>query len=209
MINVAFYVWPLGRLLRRFAEDGRLSPKPDTPPLAIVIAARDEAANLASHLPSVLAQAYPDLEVIVTDDASTDGSLDVLAKAADEHRVLSVVFETDKGHPGKKRALARSIAESRSPWLLTTDADCRPASGWWARRMMGARGDDTEIVLGYAPQDHLPGWLNRWIRYETAYTAAQYLSAAVVGKPYMGVGAICSTAGLSTTGWGDSRRTRT
>ncbi len=152
------------------------------------MAARNEGTNLATCLPDVLAQAYPALEVVVTDDASSDGSLDVLAKAADRHPALRVVFETIKRHPGKKGALARSIAEARHTWLLTTDADCRPASRDWVTAMMRARRPGTEIVLGYGPQDRHPGLLNRWIRYETVYTAAQYLSAALVGHPYMGVG---------------------
>ncbi len=171
------------------------------PGVSIVVAARNEADNLAAHLPLVLAQAYPALEVVVTDDASTDATPEVLAKAVVAESVDERNGPTDaqaprlrhlrlenKRLPGKKEALATSIEHARHDWLLATDADCRPASPRWVAAMMDARTPAAEIVLGYAPQLSAPGWLNRWIRYETTYTAAQYLGAALAGWPYMGVG---------------------
>ncbi len=195
VVNAAAYVWPLGRLLDAFRQNPSRRPRTWSQRVSIVMAARNEAANLASNLSRVLAQAYPNLEVVITDDASADESLAVLAKLKASMSgggrlspTLRVIDQTDKTHPGKKGALARSIAEASHDWLLTTDADCRPASERWVAAMMDARGPHTEIVLGYGPQDRRPGWLNRWIRYETVYTAAQYLSAALAGRPYMGVG---------------------
>jgi hypothetical protein len=45
-----------------------------------------------------------------------------------------------------------------------------------------------EIVLGYGAYTKRPGLLNKLIRFETFVTALQYLSYALAGKPYMGVG---------------------
>jgi hypothetical protein len=45
-----------------------------------------------------------------------------------------------------------------------------------------------EIVLGYGPYYKKPGFLNKVIRYETFFSALQYLSYALSGIPYMGVG---------------------
>lgn len=47
---------------------------------------------------------------------------------------------------------------------------------------------DKEIGLGYSPYTKHPGFLNLFIRYETVWTAVQYLSFALAGLPYMGVG---------------------
>ncbi|MCH5688469.1 hypothetical protein LWM68_31935 [Niabella sp. W65] len=53
--------------------------------------------------------------------------------------------------------------------------------------MAGAyRGID--IVLGYGPYEKHPGFLNKVIRFETFHSALQYLSYALAGHPYMGVG---------------------
>jgi hypothetical protein len=46
----------------------------------------------------------------------------------------------------------------------------------------------TEIVLGYSPYQATGGFLNSFIRFETIRTAINYLSAALVGNPYMGIG---------------------
>ena len=48
--------------------------------------------------------------------------------------------------------------------------------------------DQTEIILGYGPYKTAKGFLNKWIRYETLFTATQYFSFALAGLPYMGVG---------------------
>ena len=124
----------------------------------------------------------------MADDASTDDTPAVLAQAAQRDARLRVATVTDKTAPGKKQALALAIETAQHDWLLATDADCAPASAHWAAAMMDARGPDTRLVLGYGPYRRRPGWLNAWIRYETVYTAAQYLSAALAGRPYMGVG---------------------
>jgi hypothetical protein len=54
--------------------------------------------------------------------------------------------------------------------------------------MQDAYEDDTEIVLGYGAYIKRPGILNKLIRFETFHTALQYLSYALAGTPYMGVG---------------------
>ena len=187
-VNAAFYAGPVRRLVRRLS-------RPETPgdvppaPLSLVVAARDEGANLRAHLPAVLAQAYPaPLEVVVADDASADDTPAVLAQAAQRDARLRVATVAEKRAPGKKQALALAIATARHDWLLATDADCAPATAHWANAMMAARDTDTRLVLGYGPYRRRAGGLNAWIRYETVYTAAQYLSAALAGRPYMGVG---------------------
>ena len=192
--NAAFYALPLRRLARALSTPAAhprdaAPPSIQAPPLSILIAARNEAANLRAHLPTVLAQAYPGpLEIVLADDASTDDTPAVLAKAARAHPHLRTATVAEKTAPGKKPALALAIETATHDWLLATDADCAPASPRWAAAMMAARQGDTELVLGYGPYRRRTGWLNAWIRYETLYTAAQYLAAALAGRPYMGVG---------------------
>ena len=54
---------------------------------------------------------------------------------------------------------------------------------------MAANYDDkTEIVLGYGTYRKTVGFLNQLIRYDSFLVAMQYLSFALSGKPYMGVG---------------------
>jgi hypothetical protein len=72
--------------------------------------------------------------------------------------------------------------------LLLTDADCVPASEHWMQLMQDGYHDDIEIVLGYGAYHKRSGLLNKLIRFETFHSALQYLSFALAGQPYMGVG---------------------
>ncbi|HYH55820.1 MAG TPA: transmembrane glycosyltransferase, partial [Anseongella sp.] len=81
------------------------------------------------------------------------------------------------------------IKAAANETLLFTDADCRPLSPNWVRKMQaGYREEATEIVLGVSPYEKKGGLLNAFIRYEAFYTALNYLSFALAGRPYMGVG---------------------
>lgn len=71
---------------------------------------------------------------------------------------------------------------------MLTDADCNPTSENWLSTMVSGFSDKHEIVLGYGPYFKKPGFLNKLIRFDTFSIALQYLSLALKGKPYMGVG---------------------
>lgn len=158
-------------------------------PCSVLICARNEAANLRRYLPAVLDQLHPDFEVLVIDDASTDATPAVLAFFQKKYPQLRVLRVAEKKSPGKKQALALGIASASHDILVLTDADCRPASPNWLTAMTRFfEQPAVEIVLGYAPFFPEKGLLNAWARYETAYTALQYLSLARAGMPYMGVG---------------------
>ncbi len=157
-------------------------------PISIIICARNEAANLSKNVPFILEQDFPDFEIVVVDDASTDGSAAILARLSKEYPRLRPVFLSKKTSPGKKAALTEGIRQARHENLLLTDADCRPASRHWARAMAACFSDEKAVVLGFSPYRREAGLLNKWIRFEACWTALNYLSFALAGQPYMGVG---------------------
>ncbi|CAA6826448.1 MAG: N-acetylglucosaminyltransferase (EC [uncultured Aureispira sp.] len=159
------------------------------PAVSIVICARNEAANLQKNLESILLQDYPIFEVVVVNDNSSDGSLGVLRVLESQFAHLQVVNIEKKEGKGKKAALTKGIQSAKYSWILLTDADCRPISSSWIRKMsQQAAFNKSAIVLGYGPYEALETWLNRWVRFETIYVAIQYFSFALWKMPYMGVG---------------------
>ena len=161
------------------------------PPCTVLICSRNEAENLARHLPEILEQTYTGtFEVLVVNDASRDDSMLVLEKLGKKYAHLKVLNLSKKDGPGKKNALTRGIVVAKYDHLLLTDADCRPASALWLANMMEVlcAKPETEIVLGYGPTISEAGFLNKWARFETLNTAVQYLSFAAAGFAYMGVG---------------------
>jgi len=162
-----------------------------THPVSVIICARDEAANLAKNLPGSLVQAYSTThEVIVVNDNSFDDSKYLLEEFERDFKHLKVVElkQEAKMIPGKKFPLSIGIKTAKYEIVLLTDADCVPSSELWIEKIQESYDDSTEIVLGYGAYHKKKGLLNRLIRWETFHTALQYLSYALAGKPYMGVG---------------------
>ncbi len=160
-------------------------------PVSVIICARDEDENLARNLPGVLVQKYSSTsEVVAVNDNSVDDSKYILQELKKTFKSLNVVELTQEAKliSGKKYPLSIGIREAKHEVLLLTDADCVPSSEHWIQKMQDAYDENTEIVLGYGAYHKRKGLLNKLIRFETFHTALQYLSYALAGLPYMGVG---------------------
>lgn len=160
-------------------------------PVSVVICARDAADQIEKNLPGVLAQSYKTThEIVMVNDNSRDDTKYLLEGLYKDFKQLHIVeLKQEAMHiPGKKFPLSMGIKAARHEILLMTDADCIPASENWIKRMQDAFVGGIEIVLGYGAYKKQKGILNRFVRFDTFHTALQYLSAALAGKPYMGVG---------------------
>ncbi|MDX2430138.1 MAG: glycosyltransferase [Bacteroides sp.] len=158
--------------------------------ISVVICARNEANNLERFLPLILEQDYPKFEVVVVNDCSTDGTEELLSEmklAYDKLRYTNIPLNEKFAH-GKKLALTVGLKAALYDHVVLTDADCYPAGKKWLLSMARNLGKENKIVLGYGSYEKQKGLLNILIRYETVFTAIQYLSFAIKGKPYMGVG---------------------
>jgi len=169
----------------------KIKPQSQQHPVSVVICARDEDENIARNLPGILVQQYPSThEVIVVNDNSVDDSKYILQELKRTFKFLNVIELTHEAKliSGKKYPLSIGIKEAKNEILLLTDADCVPASEFWMQKMQDAYYNGVEVVLGYGGYHKLPGVLNKLIRFETFHSALQYLSYAMAGVPYMGVG---------------------
>ena len=187
-IQVFYYVWFFQRLafFRKSSKE-----KSQQHPVSVIICARDEAPNLAANLPGALVQTYPSThEVIVVNHNSQDDTrylLEEFRKTFKGLHIVNLEYEA-KGIPGKKYPLSMGIKEAKHEVVLLTDTDCVPASEYWIEKMQDGYEEGIQVVLGYSPYQKRPGLLNKLIRFETFHSALQYLSYALAGQPYMGVG---------------------
>lgn len=184
-----FYYLRFFRLIAFYRPKKKVSSQQH--PVSVIICARDEDENLACNLPGVLVQNYPTTyEVIAVNDNSVDDSRYILQELKKTFKSLNIIELTQEAKliKGKKYPLSIGIKEAKHEVLLLTDADCVPASEYWIQKMQDAYDDGIEIVIGYGAYHKSPGLLNKLIRFETFHTALQYLSFALAGNPYMGVG---------------------
>lgn len=160
-------------------------------PVSIILCVRNEAGNLVKNLPGILVQKYKTThEVIVVNDNSEDESKYILEEFQKQFKHINIIPLTQEALmiPGKKFPLSMGIRSTRYEIVLLTDADCVPASEHWIQKMQEAYTPGVEIVLGYGAYFKRNTFINKLIRFETFHTALQYLSYALAGTPYMGVG---------------------
>ncbi|MFH1120488.1 MAG: glycosyltransferase [Bacteroidota bacterium] len=188
LIQLVYFWFIFSRLA--FYNDSKRPVKEPGEPVSVIICAKNEYHNLVRFLPGVLDQNYPEFEVVVVNDASDDDTYYLLRELSDKYPHLKLVNITQNLNffTGKKFPLSIGIKSAKYDLVLLADADCFPAGPDWIQSMQSAFTGSTEIVLGYGPYAPQPGLLNRAIRFDTLMVAIQYMSLALAGMPYMGVG---------------------
>ncbi len=138
----------LGMRLARRGGGTALTLAARLPRIAVIIPARNEARNIRRCVASLLGQTYPDYEIIVVDDGSTDTTPQILAElqhgpGGSRLRVMPA-GELPPGWAGKPHAMAVGAAAATGDWLIFSDADTlhRPGTLAWAMRMAQQRGAD-------------------------------------------------------------------
>jgi chlorobactene glucosyltransferase len=101
-------------------------PAPSGVPLvSVMVPARDEERNIRRCVESLLAQTYPNFEVIVLEDRSTDLTPSILEEIACLEERLRVIRggELPPGWAGKPHALHQAAQAAKGKWFCFVDAD--------------------------------------------------------------------------------------
>ncbi|MCL1850677.1 MAG: glycosyltransferase [Bacteroidetes bacterium] len=159
-------------------------------PVSIVIVAKNDAHHLIKTLPELLAQDYPQFEVLVVNDNSNDETPQLVKDFQYRFSNIKLVdLESSVTNiKGKKFPLSLGIKAATYEHVLLTDADCVPASNQWVRLMARHFNDTTKIVLGFNSIRKKLGFFNALIRFDKLHQAIQYFSYCLAKIPYMGVG---------------------
>lgn len=106
----------------------------DNPLISVILPVWDEEENIERAMRSIMNQTYRNLEIIVIDDGSTDGTLEIARRVAKEDPRAQVVVYPNAGNEKKKNwrgydintgAMARNygFAHARGEWITVQDAD--------------------------------------------------------------------------------------
>jgi len=121
---MAWAMWHMGSSMMYLARAE--SPEPSCwPTLSIVVPGCNEADKMEAAARTLLAQDYPNLQIVLVDDRSTDQTGEIVDRlAAEDPRVAAIhVTELPDGWLGKVHALSQGLAVGASELVLLTDAD--------------------------------------------------------------------------------------
>ena len=131
-------------------------PEPEAwPKLSVIVPACNEGDKIESAVRSLMAEDYPDLEIVLVDDRSTDATGDIIDDlAAEDDRVRAIhITELPEGWLGKVHALHTGLAASDGQFVLLTDADVHFANGALRKAVAWCEGEGL---------DHLPAMPDIW-----------------------------------------------
>jgi chlorobactene glucosyltransferase len=126
------------------------------PPLiSVIVPARNEAANIERCVRSLLTQTYPNLEIIVIDDGSSDATPEILARLAAESSRLQVVIgrPLPGGWLGKPYAVHQGVQRARGDWLLFVDADVTLHPSVLSSAYLAAQQNQAALLSLWARQE--------------------------------------------------------
>ncbi|MGL1887358.1 MAG: glycosyltransferase [Reichenbachiella sp.] len=196
MVDILFYVF-LGSIAIQTLfwvipwiaiGNHKLKENQESPAVSVIVCAHNELNNLKELIPALEKQEYSDFEIIIVDDRSDDGTYDFMLETQSD-KIKQVTIDQVHNHiSAKKYAITLGVKAAKHDTLLFIDADCRPSSTNWIKKMTQGMTADKSFALGISQYEKKPGLLNKIIRFETQFTAFNYMGWAILGNPYMGVG---------------------
>lgn len=166
-------------------------PDDELPGISVIVTSKNDAEALKKNLPFILEQEYPNFEVVVVNSGSTDETDMVLKGAEQKYNNLYHTYVPEEADPvnEKKLALTLGIKAAKYDVLLFTEAYCKPSSPHWIRAYGREFAQGNEVVLGYS-RLNTPKKVGtrRFIRYDNLVHHLKFLSMAITGKPFMGIG---------------------
>lgn len=185
--------WRRARRLEQFiASENEREYLPDEqlPAVSVLVYAHNDADFLGRMLPLLLHQEYPNYEVIVTDDASSDMTKNLLSDMLMHYDNLRTTFvpEGSRSLSRKKLSIMLGIKAAKNDVIVTVNANCRVMSEHWLRLIARNFVHGVDVVLGYSHYRYRRDRkLGRFYRiFDTVSTGAQYMLSAIAGTPYRG-----------------------
>ena len=149
----------------RSLDDESGIPLENAPLVSVIVPARNEAHNIARCVSSILSTTYPNLELIVVDDSSTDGTVEIAREAAESDPRARVITcpPLPEGWFGKQWACATGAKVARGSVLQFTDADTVHGADLVTRSTNAMRGTRAQL-FSVAGRQELGGFWEKVIQ---------------------------------------------
>ncbi|VVT13079.1 Polysaccharide deacetylase [Sphingomonas sp. EC-HK361] len=178
-LGIARAVLMAALALRNARAERGLVPPPLAPErlVSVIIPAYNEARVIAASVTRVLASTDANIEVIVADDGSKDGTSAIIADAfGDDPRVKLLTLENG----GKASALNRALIHAKGDIIVALDADTQFEAGTIAKLVRWFEDETLGAVAGNAKVGNRVNLLTRWQAVE--YVTAQNLERRALAR---------------------------
>ena len=194
IIQVTYYLYifrqPYKYLSKHDDIDEKQLSKNESPGISIIITAKNEADNLLANLTLILEQDYPNYQVVVVNNSSTDSTDDVLNELRSRYpsKLYTTYIPIDSETVNdKKLALTVGIKAAKHDILLFTEADTKPLTNKWVNEYAKEFAKGKDVVLGACQLKVGKGLFKKLIQYSNLMFGIKYLGMALIRKPYMGI----------------------
>lgn len=158
-------------------------------PVSIIIPIKNEAETLANYIQNILQQNYPNFEIVLINNASTDSTLNVIESLQKEYLNIKVVNveNTEAFWGSKKYALTLGIKAASYEHLLFTETRSIPVSKNWIHEMTSNFSQEKTIILGHKKLKSIKfSFSNLLFRFDNIFNTILSFSYAKNGSPYSG-----------------------
>ena len=190
IIQIWFYLYHYRGLIKLASgvRNGKTPLSTLQPPVTVIVCARDQADKLEINLPLILRQKYPEFQVVVVNDASTDETEDVLMRFEKSTPNLYHTFIPPgvQNVSARKMAITIGIKAAKYEHLLFIDPDCVPESDDWISSLMSSFDEKTGLVLAYSTFPEENDFFTKMVLFDNLFSAIQFMGFAINGKAYMG-----------------------
>ncbi len=186
-LQLYYYIFIYGRI-PGYKNNRREVTLPTEPPVSVIVPLFSEDYSFVEErLPLILAQSYPDFEVVIVYVGhDTDFYEDLTLLKASFPQIVTTKIHLDPRFPiSRKMALNVGIKSAHYEHLIFTSTDAVPQTDRWLSLMAKGfmRG---EIVVGYCGFERAKGFTNYLMRTWRMMHAVDWVARAVRRRPYRG-----------------------
>ncbi|HIW66177.1 MAG TPA: glycosyltransferase [Candidatus Alistipes intestinipullorum] len=186
-LQLYYYIFIYGRI-PGYKNNRREVTLPTEPPVSVIVPLFSEDYSFVEErLPLILAQSYPDFEVVIVYVGhDTDFYEDLTLLKASFPQIVTTKIHLDPRFPiSRKMALNVGIKSAHYEHLIFTSTDAVPQTDRWLSLMAKGfmRG---EIVVGYCGFERAKGFTNYLMRTWRMMHAVDWIARAVRRRPYRG-----------------------
>ena len=149
-------------------------------PITIITACKNEITQLPHLFKAIKDQSYPNFEMILVDDHSTDGSYEYCQEVALGFPELKVVKNEGKG---KKYAVKTGVYLSENELIVTLDADSFPGENWLLTIVQFYENTPSDLIICPVRMTSDGSFLQDFQQFEFTSLVGSGAGAAGAGMP--------------------------